>query len=170
MTLNATSTQINIKNSAGVTKFNSSDKLVYIKQLKTSTIVFYGGGSGSVDWKISEFYSAGQMDRYGYKGTQVIQAFTAVDSNSFITMTMKLLTCTGNPGSLLVGPTFLTSGPVIIDYGSTTTASGSGQKVHQEILQWRLDGSSLYFWTERFNNPTMSTIALTYTAVMYGFL
>lgn len=184
MTLLVSGDKIYIRNSAGVEKFNSSDKLVYRKYRKTNNISFPGSqGLFSHGW----YYDVGANSypnnyrHFWYKGSDVSDSFQALAANDFLTMTFKISSCSSPLGQLLIGPTVMSSGPLLIHY-ATRTSNNYSYWLQEELLHWKIVDSNLLFYQMRYGGPvlsgpdyipyagTTSSLSLQYTATIYSYL
>jgi hypothetical protein len=185
MTLLVSGNKIYIRNSAGVEKFNSSDKLAYRKYRKTSSISFPGGeGQFSHGWYLdvaADYYPSTTERDFKYKGSDRTESFQALGANDFLTMSFKISSCSSPLGSLLIGPTVMSAGPLLIHYGTATLTNYSWW-LQQELLHWRVVDSNLLFYQMRYGhiegggtyNPPYagytSSLSLQYTATIYSYL
>ena len=185
MTLLVSGNKIYIRNSAGVEKFNSTDKLVYRKYRKTSSLSFPGGeGQYSHGWYYgpgADYHPATSQRDFYYKGSNRTETFQALGANDFLTMSFKISSCSSPLGSLLIGPTVMSAGPLLIHYATRTTNNYT-YWLQQELLHWRVVDSDLLFYQMRYGgeegnnngNPasagTTSSLSLQYTATIYSYL
>ena len=147
MTLKVTSSQILIDNGAGVAKFNSSDKLTYLKYQKTSTV------------------TVSNVDIY--------ESFYSIGTNEFMVLSFTINSCTGNVGSGLLGKEIPANGSVIVDFN--LRRSGNEGWADTDFIAAALVGSSLIFKPQKWdyrNSLEYSTIVtnLTYRAKIYSYL
>lgn len=149
MTLNVTSSEIQIKNSAGVVKFTSANKLVYQKYYQTGSITV---GSGAL-WV----------------------PFTSVGSNDFLAMTINITSGTGQTNliSPMLGLEQPANGSILVDfYGRNVSNQAAADSEHLGV---DVIGSYLVFKTVRFTNTGVmgdgtTSNNITYKARIMSFL
>lgn len=147
MTLKITSSQITIDNGSGVAKFNSSNKLAYLKYSSTGTVTI--------------------------STADVYQPFYAISSSEFMILSFTINSCNGNVGSSLINKEIPANGSVIVDF--YIRQSGTQGLVDTDIIAAALIGSNLVFKAQKaaynYLFPASSiTTNLTYRAKIYSYL
>lgn len=147
MTLKVTSSQIQMKNSSGVTKFTSTDKLVYLKWQKTKLMLV--------------------------SNAAVYEPFYALGSSEFLVLTITPYYSSGAVMTSLLAAQIPANGSIMIDF--TITRDGNTAYTTNEYLGCALIGSSLVFKPIRFDyqnivqTPIHST-GFTVNAKIYSYL
>lgn len=147
MTLNVTSSAIQIKNSAGVVKFDSTNKLVFLRSAKIGRTTVYQ--------------------------SEVIVPFTTLAPEEFLVLNIYIHSCTGTVGNQLAGIQLPANGTIITEYyGRAISTSAAAD---QDMLFCSLAGSNLVFKAVKcdYNNqlvPTTISTDFTYTARVYRYL
>lgn len=143
---------ITIQNASNVTKFNSNDKLTYLKYSQTSSI--------SVS---------------GYSPTQDL--FYRLGINDFLVLTIRINSCTGNATAPVLGKFIPANGSIIVNiYGrAEVQGSASYATCDTDVLSAGLSSSYLTFKinkASKVGNLQNSEITanLTYRAKIFGFL
>ena len=149
MTINVTSSEIQIKNSYGTVKFTSASKLIYQKYYQTGTI--------STD------------------GTAIWVPFNALAGGDFLTLTIKINSAdyTSEILAPLIGKDIPANGTLIIDfYGRNVNNQAAADS---EILGVNIVNNFLIFKSTRFDNNGNITngsrlLNLTYKARILSYL
>ena len=160
MTLNVTSSQIQIKNSLGQVKFTSTDKLIYRKHYQTGTVTFTG---------------------YNYT------PYPTLATNDFVVLNIVIHSCTAERyPSALTGILIPTARPLVtafqinhyttINYADIWTGHTSCGVVDGYIVFSNTLWSNIYYSTGNVFyesvEPTYTyyTTSLTYYAATYSYL
>jgi hypothetical protein len=118
MTLLASPGNITIENSTGVPKFNSNNKLLYRKNL----------------------FSSGDIALNSASPLQVFSLPGAVfDVNTFATISITIVNCTGSFGSSYIGSTIDLSSPILLHFEYSTTVV---RILREEILSGAIQRNS----------------------------
>jgi len=149
MTLSINASTISIKNSAGITKFTSDNKLVYQRYEQTGSV------------------SCG--------ATRVQIPFIYMQDNEFLVLTLKITSATGQSDLIatLVNKEIPASGGVIVDFDGRNVDNQAAADT--EILGVDNIDGNLMFKTIRYTNRGIvkagtTTINLTYYARIWSFL
>jgi hypothetical protein len=157
MTLNITSSQIQIKNSLGQIKFNSSDKLVYLKYSTSGTINISGG-------------------------TEIYVPFQSLDPTSdFYDIQVRFNSSDGNSVQPLLGLNLYANNAINTKFRYEILYNGFVyySKAESEILSIFIFGSNLIFRPARTQGdtgmgtapyPATGTHNVSYYAKIYSYL
>jgi len=148
MTLQTTSSQILIRNSAGTTKFTSDNKLVYAKFSKTGSVTI--------------------------SNATVKVPFARVGSNDFVVVTATIDSSTGNVNGNtgVAGKKIPANGSILTHVDGR--ASGNSGICDIEFIGVMPCGDSLVFnglYFDYLGNMTkpIKTTTLTYSAILYSY-
>jgi hypothetical protein len=149
MTIKVDANAISIRNSAGVTKFTSDNRLVYQRYIQ----------SGSVSCS----------------AYRVQVPFSYIGENEFVVLTITITSATGQADlvSLLINKELPANGGVIVDFYGRNVSNQAG--VDTEILGVDNIDGNLMFKTIRYHNdstigPGTTTVNLNYTARIWSYL
>lgn len=151
MTVQVQGNLITIKNSAGIDKFNSNNKLVY-QRLKQSSSVSLSTASPTI-----------------------FVPFTQIGSNEFLVITIKITSSSGQADLIngILNVEIPANGGVVVDFFGRNVNNQAA--VDSEILGVDAIGSSLVFRTYKLTNygdltTGTATTNLQYTARVWSFL
>lgn len=150
MTLNVTSSEIQIKNSLGNIKFTSNDRLMYQKYSKTGSLTVSSA-------------------------TVKIPYYPILNNKDFLIMNIVVTSCTGSTAitSSLINNLMPANGGIIVDFYGRNVSNYAAADT--EILSIGLLGSDIVFKSNRFDyaNQILAgtiTTSLTYYARTISYL